>query len=177
MLLELGGHGPQQSTSSQFRSTFSFRRTAQAPNHREKAGLVRSVGSYRRRGPDYHDHGMLFYWEDGRPAHPDTITRRFKQLAWAGPIFQGCPSVAGVGRRHEWRPVWSSKPLAASGPGAQQRQQNRPTSPAQSQVMAECLGASHPMRVPKGLVHISRAQGLAGRPLPESEEASDLHFW
>ena len=34
-------------------------------------------------GPDYHDHGVLFCWEDGRPPHPDTITRRFKQLAAA----------------------------------------------------------------------------------------------
>jgi hypothetical protein len=34
-------------------------------------------------GPDYRDHGVLFCWEDGRPPHPDTITRRFKQLAAA----------------------------------------------------------------------------------------------
>ena len=26
-------------------------------------------------GPDYHDHGVLFCWEDGKPPHPDTITR------------------------------------------------------------------------------------------------------
>ena len=26
---------------------------------------------------------MLFCWEDGRPPHPDTITRRFKKLASA----------------------------------------------------------------------------------------------
>ena len=32
-------------------------------------------------GPDYQDHGVLFCWEDGRPPHPDTITRRFKKLA------------------------------------------------------------------------------------------------
>jgi integrase len=34
-------------------------------------------------GPDYQDHGVLFCWEDGRPPHPDTITRRFKRLAAA----------------------------------------------------------------------------------------------
>ena len=34
-------------------------------------------------GPDYHDHGALFCWEDGMPPHPDTITRRFKRLAAA----------------------------------------------------------------------------------------------
>ena len=34
-------------------------------------------------GPDYQDHGVLFCWEDGRPPHPDTITRRFKKLAAA----------------------------------------------------------------------------------------------
>jgi integrase len=32
-------------------------------------------------GPDYQDSGLLFCWENGRPPHPDTITRRFKQLA------------------------------------------------------------------------------------------------
>jgi integrase len=32
-------------------------------------------------GPDYEDHGLLFCWENGRPVHPDTITRRFKKLA------------------------------------------------------------------------------------------------
>jgi integrase len=31
--------------------------------------------------PDYEDHGLLFCWENGRPVHPDTITRRFKKLA------------------------------------------------------------------------------------------------
>ena len=35
----------------------------------------------REHGPDYQNHGVLFCWEDGRPPHPDTITRRFKQLA------------------------------------------------------------------------------------------------
>ena len=32
-------------------------------------------------GPDYQDHGVLFCWENGKPPHPDTITRRFKKLA------------------------------------------------------------------------------------------------
>jgi integrase len=32
-------------------------------------------------GPDYHDGGFLFCWENGKPPHPDTITRRFKKLA------------------------------------------------------------------------------------------------
>jgi integrase len=32
-------------------------------------------------GPDYLDHGVLFCWENGKPPHPDTITRRFKRLA------------------------------------------------------------------------------------------------
>ena len=34
-------------------------------------------------GPGYHDYGLLFCWEDGRPPHPDTITRRFHKLAEA----------------------------------------------------------------------------------------------
>ena len=32
-------------------------------------------------GPDYHDDGWLFCWENGKAPHPDTITRRFKKLA------------------------------------------------------------------------------------------------
>ena len=32
-------------------------------------------------GPDYQDNGWLFCWENGKPPHPDTITRRFKKLA------------------------------------------------------------------------------------------------
>ena len=32
-------------------------------------------------GPDYQDHGLLFCWENGKPPHPDTITRRFKRLS------------------------------------------------------------------------------------------------
>jgi integrase len=32
-------------------------------------------------GPGCHDHGWLFCWENGKPPHPDTITRRFKKLA------------------------------------------------------------------------------------------------
>jgi integrase len=34
-------------------------------------------------GPGYEDHGLLFCWEDGRPPHPDTITRRFGKLVEA----------------------------------------------------------------------------------------------
>ena len=40
-------------------------------------------------GPGYHDHGVLFFWEDGRPPHPDTITRRFKRLSAA----EGLPEI------------------------------------------------------------------------------------
>jgi integrase len=32
-------------------------------------------------GPDYDDQGWLFCWENGRPPHPDTISRRFKKLS------------------------------------------------------------------------------------------------
>jgi integrase len=32
-------------------------------------------------GTDYQDHRLLFCWENGRPPHPDTITRRFHRLA------------------------------------------------------------------------------------------------
>jgi integrase len=49
------------------------------------AALARLVGQLdaerQELGPDYQDHGLLFCWEDGRPPHPDTITRRFKRLS------------------------------------------------------------------------------------------------
>jgi hypothetical protein len=45
---------------------------------------VEMLGQERREhGPDYQDHDVLFAWEDGTPPHPDTITRRFKELAAA----------------------------------------------------------------------------------------------
>ena len=51
-------------------------------------------------GPDYHDHGVLFCWEDGRPPHPDTITRRFKQLAAAAGLPGGRPARRPAQPRH-----------------------------------------------------------------------------
>jgi hypothetical protein len=41
-----------------------------------------SDGAQRRRL----DHGVLFCWENGKPPHPDTITRRFKKLARAADL-------------------------------------------------------------------------------------------
>jgi len=49
-------------------------------------------------GPDYHDYGVLFCWEDGRPPHPDTITRRFKKLADAA----GLPEIDLHDVRHSY---------------------------------------------------------------------------
>ena len=44
--------------------------------------LVEQLDAERKdQGDDYQDHGLLFCWEDGRPPHPDTITRRFKRLS------------------------------------------------------------------------------------------------
>ena len=41
---------------------------------------------------------MLFCWEDGRPPHPDTITRRFKKLAAAA----GLPEIDLHDVRHSY---------------------------------------------------------------------------
>ncbi|HLI38018.1 MAG TPA: site-specific integrase [Streptosporangiaceae bacterium] len=49
-------------------------------------------------GPDYHDHGWLFCWENGKPPHPDTITRRFKKLAKAA----GLPAIDLHDVRHSY---------------------------------------------------------------------------
>jgi integrase len=49
-------------------------------------------------GPDYRDHGVLFCWENGKPPHPDTITRRFKRLAAAA----GLPEIDLHDVRHSY---------------------------------------------------------------------------
>jgi integrase len=49
-------------------------------------------------GPEYHDHRVLFCWPDGRPPHPDTITRRFKKLAEAA----GLPEIDLHDVRHSY---------------------------------------------------------------------------
>ena len=47
--------------------------------------LVEQLARERRElGPDHQDHGVLFCWEDGRPPHPNAITRRFPNPAAAG---------------------------------------------------------------------------------------------
>jgi len=49
-------------------------------------------------GPEYHEHGLLFCWEDGRPPHPDTITRRFGNLVEAA----GLPKIRLQDVRHSY---------------------------------------------------------------------------
>lgn len=48
--------------------------------------------------PDYHDDGWLFCWENGKPPHPDTFTRRFKRLAKAA----GLPEIDLHDVRHSY---------------------------------------------------------------------------
>ena len=54
----------------------------------------------RELGPDYQDHGVLFCWEDGRPPHPDTITRRFKKLGRGGRAARNRPARRAAQLRH-----------------------------------------------------------------------------
>lgn len=49
-------------------------------------------------GPDYRDHGVLFCWENGKPPHPDTITRRFRKLAASA----GLPAIDLHDVRHSY---------------------------------------------------------------------------
>jgi integrase len=65
-----------------------------------RGGAQRSRLDQERRefGPDYQDHGLLFCWENGKPPHPDTITRRFKQLSAAA----GLPEIDLHGVRHSY---------------------------------------------------------------------------
>jgi integrase len=52
-------------------------------------------------GPDYQEHGVLFCWENGKPPHPDTITRRFKKLARAADL----PEIDLHDVRHSYAPA------------------------------------------------------------------------
>jgi len=49
-------------------------------------------------GSGYQDHGLLFCWEDGRPPHPDTITRRFHKISEAA----GLPAINLHDVRHSY---------------------------------------------------------------------------
>jgi integrase len=60
---------------------------------------VEMLGQERREfGPDYDDQGLLFCWEEGKPPHPDTITRRFHRLAHAA----GLPKINLHDVRHSY---------------------------------------------------------------------------
>jgi integrase len=63
-----------------------------------KAHVEQLARERRELGPDHQDHGVLFCWEDGRPPHPDTITRRFKKLAAAA----GLPEIDLHDVRHSY---------------------------------------------------------------------------
>ena len=63
-----------------------------------KAHVEQLEQERREFGPGYHDHGVLFCWPDGRPPHPDTITRRFKKLAAAA----GLPEIDLHDVRHSY---------------------------------------------------------------------------
>ncbi len=49
-------------------------------------------------GLGYEDHGLLFCWENGRPPHPDTITRRFNKLTESA----GLPKIRLHDVRHSY---------------------------------------------------------------------------
>jgi len=63
---------------------------------RLRAGML--APERREFDPDYHDHGWLFCWENGKPPHPDTITRRFKRLAMSA----GLPEIDLHDVRHSY---------------------------------------------------------------------------
>ena len=58
-------------------------------------------------GPDYHDGGFLFCWENGKPPHPDTFTRRFKRL----PAAAGLPEIDLHDVRHSYATAVSTPGL------------------------------------------------------------------
>lgn len=63
------------------------------------AAHVEMINAERKEfGPDYHDLGWLFCWENGVPPHPDTITRRFKRLS----VAAGLPEIDLHDVRHSY---------------------------------------------------------------------------
>ena len=54
--------------------------------------------NWKEFGPDYQDGGWLYCWENGKPPHPDTITRRFKRLAESA----GLPNIDLHDVRHSY---------------------------------------------------------------------------
>jgi integrase len=52
-------------------------------------------------GSSYPDHGKLFRFQDGRPIHPDAITRRFNRLV----DRTGLPRITLHGVRHSYATV------------------------------------------------------------------------
>jgi Phage integrase family len=75
--------------STSWRST----RLPWPPSRHTSSSSNRSGGT-----SEYHDHGVLFCWPDGRPPRPDTITRRFKKLAAAA----GLPEIDLHDVRHSY---------------------------------------------------------------------------
>jgi integrase len=66
-----------------------------------KAHIARIDVERREFGLDYQDHGLLFCWENGRPPHPDTITRRFQKLSESA----GLPKINLHDMRHTYATV------------------------------------------------------------------------
>ena len=145
-------------------------------------------------GPDYQDHGVLFCWENGKPPHPDTITRRFKRLAAAA----GLPEIdlhdvrhsyatAGRDAKIDWKAL--SKRIGHADVAFTMKQYVQTDLEADRQVantLAELIiggalatGIERQGRHGRGSVSTSgraqiRAQTTCQRPLPRSEGASGL---
>ncbi len=105
----------------------------------------------RKLGPDYEDHGVLFCREDGRPPHPDTITRRFKKLAAAA----GLPD-RGPGREDRLE-------------GAQQADRARGRGVHNEAVRSDRLGGRPPEGVANTLAELIIGEALASTVIPDEE--------
>ncbi|MGH8929919.1 MAG: tyrosine-type recombinase/integrase [Egibacteraceae bacterium] len=51
---------------------------------------------HERLGPGYTDHGLMFCHEDGKPLHPDSVTKRFARLVRDLEL----PTITAHGLRH-----------------------------------------------------------------------------
>lgn len=63
-----------------------------------RAHRGRQVEERLAAGPVWQDHGLLFVWEDGRPIHPERVSKWFTDRARAA----GLPSIGVHGIRHSY---------------------------------------------------------------------------
>ena len=133
-----------------------------------KAHVEQLARERRELGPDYQDHGVLFCWEDGRPPHPDTITRRFKKLAAA----VGLPEIDLHDVRHSYATLGQGRGVASDATFRRSREHALPaaqrtallrTQRADRRRSCGDLGRHRPPRPDVTMLHLMRLRHMHPR--------------